>query len=159
MIQDPVGGVLCLPGKKGGHDPGTDNPDCGERVVGACRKVLGFLSPHTKVHVSPEQAKTTCLLSWSWGGWISFPFLSFFLFLPHFLHFSWKEDVVNLLPCSLCPAWSRIYWVSSSAGHFNAPFMFSAHIRIISSWWDFPGLQMATRTSPPRGTSIEILKT
>ena len=81
MIQDPVGGVVCLPGKKGGHDPGTDNPDCGERVVGACRKVLSFLSPHTKVHVSPVQAKTTCLLSWSWGGWISFPFLSFFFCL------------------------------------------------------------------------------
>lgn len=82
----------------------------------------------------------------------------FFSFPPHFLHFSWKRDLVNLLPCSLCSAWSRIYWVSCQRWPFRCPIYVFSNIRVISSWWDFPGLQMATRTSPPRGTATEILK-
>ena len=39
------------------------NRRCAGFVEAACRKLLGFLSPHTKVHVSPGQGKTTCLLS------------------------------------------------------------------------------------------------
>lgn len=40
----------------------------------------------------------------------------------------------------------------------QCPFMFSAHIRIVSSQ-DIPGLQMAMGTNLPRGGSIETLKT
>lgn len=114
------------------------NPQNGQDPAGVAADGLSDRLLCTEVHTHSGQENTEALCPWFFS--VRFPW-SFGLICGTSGSQRGRAELNPLFLPSLQDGFYRA--LAAASGHFGSTCMFLEHIRVISSWWEFPGLQMA----------------